>query len=311
MKQKPKTCAHCGDEFTPERRNGIYCSQTCRQYSYLSRKTGEVYGLPKKENEKEDFSNVPALVIEEEEEKKSISVNETQPKEQSPPIIYQLKDKKESTQNVNWNYSANVNTVNKPSQQNQLMKTETTTQRHNEEQNAPVLIIDQPNVAFESETNDSEQDEFIPKKTYADYLDDQKQHANSDLSFWWDMCKPSKSEKAQLFRFGNRIKPFLKSLLMMDGKQVPIKSLYGWKIEANKIVSTFFPNDECPIFYPPLGFFAGDLLINMDEFIKSIEPLRVKTARVRLSDRIKSEAEIAVKIIDSFTPNAPEYWVLP
>jgi hypothetical protein len=67
MKQQPKTCAYCGQEFVPERRNGMYCSSTCRQYSYIKRKTGEApyERTQQKETVKQELQIVPPLILEE------------------------------------------------------------------------------------------------------------------------------------------------------------------------------------------------------------------------------------------------------
>ena len=65
MKQKEKNCDYCGEEFIPERRHAMYCSSTCRQYSYIKRKTGETpYDRVKQKIEiNHQLQSVPALVI--------------------------------------------------------------------------------------------------------------------------------------------------------------------------------------------------------------------------------------------------------
>ncbi len=45
MKHSPKKCAYCEEEFTPARRNRKFCSDTCKQYNYLTKKTGKRYGI--------------------------------------------------------------------------------------------------------------------------------------------------------------------------------------------------------------------------------------------------------------------------
>ena len=67
MKQQSKICAYCGGDFIPERRNGKYCSPTCRQYGYLKRKTGEAPHdrVKEKETINQELSVVPPLVLEE------------------------------------------------------------------------------------------------------------------------------------------------------------------------------------------------------------------------------------------------------
>lgn len=67
MKQQTKKCVYCEGDFIPERRNGKYCSPTCRQYGYLKRKTGEAPHdrVKEKETVNQELSVVPALVLEE------------------------------------------------------------------------------------------------------------------------------------------------------------------------------------------------------------------------------------------------------
>jgi len=45
MKYHPKLCAYCGEEFVPQRSNKKFCSDTCKQYNYLSKKTGKRHGV--------------------------------------------------------------------------------------------------------------------------------------------------------------------------------------------------------------------------------------------------------------------------
>lgn len=45
MKYPPRKCAYCEQEFIPERRNRKFCSDTCKQYNYLTKKTGKRYGI--------------------------------------------------------------------------------------------------------------------------------------------------------------------------------------------------------------------------------------------------------------------------
>ena len=47
MKLHPKKCAYCEEEFIPARRNRKFCSDTCKQYNYLTKKTGKRYGVDK------------------------------------------------------------------------------------------------------------------------------------------------------------------------------------------------------------------------------------------------------------------------
>ncbi len=47
MKYPPRKCTYCEQEFIPERRNRKFCSDTCKQYNYLTKKTGKKYGVEK------------------------------------------------------------------------------------------------------------------------------------------------------------------------------------------------------------------------------------------------------------------------
>ena len=47
MKHHPIKCAYCEVEFVPERRDRKYCSDTCKQYNYLTKKTGKDYRMNK------------------------------------------------------------------------------------------------------------------------------------------------------------------------------------------------------------------------------------------------------------------------
>ncbi|MEK6616862.1 MAG: hypothetical protein AABZ32_12290 [Bacteroidota bacterium] len=78
MKQKPKICVYCGEEFIPERRHAMYCSSTCRQYNYIQRKTGETPGARVKEKEfvNHQLQSVPALVIENQVEENNVEQNQ-------------------------------------------------------------------------------------------------------------------------------------------------------------------------------------------------------------------------------------------
>lgn len=313
MKQKPKTCAHCGEEFTPERRNGIYCSQTCRQYNYLSRKTGEVYGLPKKVNGSVDFLNAPALIIEEEEKIKSISVNKAQICGQSFPVNYQLQRQKESMQNVNWNNSVDVKTINQPSQKNQIMKTELRIIEPGQQaEEIPVLFFNNDGLTFLEgmETGFCEEGEFVPKKPYPAHLEEQKRHCNSELASWFYM--PLSVNLRSIARsFGQRSRPFLESLLRMDGQIINIKSLHQWKKEANSVWSNYFPDDRCPGPFAPVEFFGCHHLVHIEECVATLELMNVKSVILRLSDYMRSKAEIALRVAELYPSSLPEKWLLP
>src|ERR1700722_590401 len=66
MKQHPKKCAYCEEEFTPARRNRKFCSDTCKQYNYLNKKTGKRYGIDNKAQiiEKVNMETEPLVITE-------------------------------------------------------------------------------------------------------------------------------------------------------------------------------------------------------------------------------------------------------
>lgn len=63
MKHHPIKCAYCEVEFVPERRNQKYCSTTCKQYNYLTKKTGKDYRMNKNQNPALEKPETPPLTI--------------------------------------------------------------------------------------------------------------------------------------------------------------------------------------------------------------------------------------------------------
>ena len=65
MKQQSKKCAYCEEEFIPARRNRKFCSDTCKQYNYLTKKTGKRYGVDKAQLiEKANIETEPLVITE-------------------------------------------------------------------------------------------------------------------------------------------------------------------------------------------------------------------------------------------------------
>lgn len=54
-----KTCEHCGSMFLPVRSTRKYCSDTCKQYSYLQRKGIKPGAVPSNEQAQD---HVPVTV---------------------------------------------------------------------------------------------------------------------------------------------------------------------------------------------------------------------------------------------------------
>lgn len=63
MKHPPRKCAYCEQEFIPARRNRKFCSDTCKQYNYLTKKTGKRYGIDKAQLIEEANIKTEPLVI--------------------------------------------------------------------------------------------------------------------------------------------------------------------------------------------------------------------------------------------------------
>lgn len=65
MKHSPKKCPYCEEEFTPARRNRKFCSDTCKQYNYLTKKTGKRYGIDRAQLiEKANGETEPLIITE-------------------------------------------------------------------------------------------------------------------------------------------------------------------------------------------------------------------------------------------------------
>lgn len=64
MSYHPRTCKHCGVEFTPSRRSMLYCSTTCKQYQYLDKKFGRTTPRLPQEKSYPETKNIPVLEVE-------------------------------------------------------------------------------------------------------------------------------------------------------------------------------------------------------------------------------------------------------
>lgn len=87
MKHHTIKCAYCEEKFVPERRNRKYCSNTCKQYNYLTKKTGKDYRSNKILNTETHIQETPPLIIEEEKLQETI---QPQTNKQLITITYEL-----------------------------------------------------------------------------------------------------------------------------------------------------------------------------------------------------------------------------
>jgi hypothetical protein len=284
MKQQPKTCAFCGEEFTPERRNGIYCSNTCRQYSYLQRKTGEPYDFPEEQEDEDPV--IPALIIEEEsdadilsnqhQQKSSIhSFLETEPVKQTPAA----------------------------------MKSEETI-RHQLPSNSALPLVLLENEGFVmTDTNSyqgQESDPFLPRKNYPDILDDETQRIRQELDFLWELTNPDKKQKLLMMQFGEKLKPYLEALLSMNEKQIKVNTLMRLQKEMANLALLYLPN-ACPSLYPPVRFFMHYLKDGLKQFLK--EQNNPVQFEFRLSDEIKARIDLLLMIIDELEISTEKIYV--
>lgn len=323
MKQKEKTCAHCGEIFLPERRNGIYCSNTCRQYSYLSRKNGEIYGLPKNQVPIEYKNEVPALLIEENEERESIMVNEPSIHNQSPPVNYQFKEKSKESNSINtvasidWNYSGSSNNSinNQTTKKAESMKTEQLNNQQTETQlKIPVLEFDNDQFHLIENLESSNVDDtenLLPKKSYADLLEEEKQNVNFLLKNFWEFSKSDKGAKFIVNKFCKKIKPYFKSLASMDQKSVTIKTLTILQNDMEKIGNATLPTTSCPTCFQPIGYYERVVEHRLKEFILDTDPNICKTVRLNFSNKQRVRHELMLKLMESFSGNTPDNWLLP
>lgn len=283
MKQKPKKCLYCGEEFLPERRNGLYCSNTCRQYNYLTRK-GKLnpFLYPIQLNQEE----VPALVIEGQE-----SGNEY-PSARVPALQNKEQVIEESIDSI------------------ETIKQETIKKYQSK---LPVVQFNDKGFSFIDPITQIEEEEIeycLPKTSYEDLLEAEKSSTNQDLEFWWELNKPNNQDKNMLTKFGKRIKPYLNSLLLMNEKEISGKTLKTLQSEMASIGALYLPIDGCHVIYPPVHFFITYLEEDLKHFIEDHEPMQIPRFRFHLTDNIKARIQVIQKIIESIAINTSENWIL-
>ena len=323
MRQKEKSCAHCGETFTPERRNGMYCSNTCRQYSYLNRKNGETNVLPKKRVPIEYDNTIPALVIEEDEELESLHVNSPSTPNQYPSVNYQFKEKNKTSNSINtvksidWNYSGSINNSNQNETilNNNQMKEEQINQQQNvNELPIPVVefnnfkfeLIEKPDVKALNQLTNS-----LFAKTYVDVLEEDRHDMNYSLKQFWIYCKTNKTTKAIVDKFCQTIKPYYVALRAMDQKPVTINALANLYKEMERAGNTCLPSGDCPLDFPAINFYERAIENSLKQLLLEMERKSQSVVFMKFSDKSKAFHENMLKLIGYFTPNTPDNWLLP
>lgn len=318
MRQKEKLCAHCGETFTPERRNGMYCSNTCRQYSYLNRKNGETNALPKKRVSVEFDNTIPALVIEEDEELESLPVNSQSTPNQFPSVNYQFKEKNKTSNSINtvksidWNYSGSSNNSinNQPNKNTEQMRADQINNQSNENK-LPIPLVELSNdqFYFKDDLNVETNNDFemlVKNKPYAALLEQERRRANTNLKEIWDMCKTDKTIKSIIDKFGQRIKPYFISLAAMDGRAIETKALVALQKDMERVANIYLPISNCPTSYPPIIFYERAIEDNLKKLITELEIKNCQVVFLKFSDWAKARHEINMKMISFISPNTPE-----
>lgn len=324
MKQKEKLCAHCGETFTPERRNGMYCSNTCRQYSYLNRKNGENNVLPKKRVPIEFDDDVSALVIEEDEEIESLPVNSPSINNLYPSVNYQFKEKYKVSDSINtvksidWNYSGSSNNSinNQSNKQTEQMRAEHINDQSSENK-LPIPFVELNNDQFNFietiniQNCEDEREKLLQNISYKGLLEQERERANLNLKEVWEMSKSDKAIKPIVDKFGQKIKPHLISLAAMDGKPVATKALITLQKEMEKIAGIYLPNINCPTCYPPVNFYERAIEDNLKKLITEFEIKNCSVVFLKFSDWSKARHEIIMQLIDFISQNTPQNMLLP
>lgn len=273
MKQKPKICAYCGEEFIPERRHAMYCSSTCRQYSYIKRKTGETpYDRVKRKEEiTHQLQSVPALVIDGLEEN---------PVEQNQELSIASIDNRQSASNKS-EFEINI----------------TSKETINQSTNNTMETINTPSI-----------DDNSSKKSYNDLLEQEKGHLNELLMDWWDSHMGNNREKMKLALENSKAKVFIEQFLKFDGKE--IKQMYLkqflFQLQAYEKNSSSSASD-----FLYSQWFVGDMRVMGIELLEKMQALKLPSMIFKLTHEQRAEFEVMLQFMNAFNMQIPSYWLLP
>jgi hypothetical protein len=282
MKQQPKTCAYCGEVFIPERRNGMYCSPTCRQYSYIKRKTGEAPRdrAQQKENVNQELQFMPPLIIEDSEE----------------TVILPAENENKSLESAGNNQFASNKTVLEivelmPTEKVEInaASKEKTLMNNNQSINKLSNSVARNNVPYEK------------------LLAEEKEFFNDQLGSWWGHTYDDKKEKSKLLAENQSAKDFIRRILTFDGKEIMRDYLHKFALRMHKSIND--PKLEAS------HFIYGHVIMGEASAQPKILFTRMVTEGkisevFRLEPEIRAKLEVILQFIDGFTMRTPENWEL-
>lgn len=192
------------------------------------------------------------------------------------------------------------------------MNTESNLNQHSIENQIPIVELNKDGFSFieETETEKQEVDAFLPSKSYEEIFEDEKQKANSAINIWWQMDEPDMQERNLVFKFGKRMKPYLHSLLEMNEKKIPLKTLNTLYKEVTGIGKIYLPVDDCPIFFPPINFYIIYLEEGLKDFFQKKVSAPLHTVQFKICQTVKAKLEIMLEIIDQFKVTTSSNWFL-
>lgn len=289
MKQQSKLCAHCGGEFVPERRNGMYCSPTCRQYSYIKRKTGEAPDDRVKQKKEIDrqLESVPPLVIEDTGEELSAQLPLNNEKQSIEIEGNNYSSSKEHLTETKELMLADKNEINNPSKEDFTM---------NNNQLSP-----------SSEVLWKQAVDSLSKKSYADLFELEKDSLNELLMDWWYRNIKNNKERIKLVRENEKSKDFIERLLKFDGTEVKRVYVKQYLLQIQEYESKFpeqvsdFISGHCIV---------GDMRIMALEFLEKMKALNVSSLLFKLTDRQRAEFQVMLKFMNEFNMQSPDYWLI-
>ncbi|HXB40688.1 MAG TPA: hypothetical protein VNZ49_09105 [Bacteroidia bacterium] len=282
MKQQSKICAYCGGDFIPERRNGMYCSPTCRQYSYIKRKTGEApYDRVKqKEAVNLELQSVPPLVIEEA-KKTVILPAENENKSLKSSENNQFASNKTVLETVELMPTEKVE-INAASKEKTLMN-------NNQSNNKLSNSVARNNVPYEK------------------LLAEEKEFFNDQLGAWWNYTFGEKQEKLKLIGENQDAKKFIRQILAFDGKENTLEDMQNFLMRMHRAINN--PTKESSDFIYGHTL-VGEASVQPAIFLKQLDAAGKTTGIFRIVPEIRPKLEVMLQFINEFTMRTPEHWEL-
>ncbi len=195
------------------------------------------------------------------------------------------------------------------------MKTEQLNNQQTETQlKIPVLEFDNDQfylIENPESTNADDTENLLPKKSYTDLFEEEKQNVNFLLKNFWEFYKSDKGAKAIVNKFCQKIKPYFKSLASMDQKPVTFKTLTILQNDMEKIGNATLPIMNCPVSFQPIGYYERVVEHRLKVFISDTDSNICKTVRLNFSNEQRVRHELMLKLMESFSGNTPDNWLLP